>query len=573
MGATDGIYLYRMERFEEIWFRATSSPVISVEWLTNDHELATLAGDEVSIWDASTGSLLHAAILPCTATVGAFNPIASIVAVNAPNPSDVESWNDLYLLEMRTGQVLHTLDPGKDVSPVETVVWSSDGSTLAAAYGSGVILWDTETGNEIRRLRGLPLDRPFMISSLAFSPDDTRLAAGAFQATEFSESSSGAVVIWDIGTSGLPIIWELANPLRHEVAWSPDGQTLVYSAGGQVIVRAVLSGEPLQSFGGSGSLKFVSNGEALMITMLDMITLLDLRTGGVLQTLGGHSFSVYEVQFSPDGLTLASGSISHANLWDVGTGAWLRAIAPGYWVREIAWLPDGKTLATGSANPILWDVRTGEQQYSLNTGEASTMAGWPVALSPDGTVLAGGSDRLVTLWASQTGNQLRALQVDGPVSGLAWSPDGRTLAAAWAGDWSGGIVIWDIQAGLALQTLGQNQQGGVTDLAWSPRGDMIAAIEDGRLALWDVETGRSLQLLQGVDAYVSWSVAFSPDGNILAAGGEKVILWDTHTGQEVGSLEVDGTAYALDFSPDGSWLAIGCSPSDKGGVFLWAVMP
>src|SRR5262249_42923997 len=138
------------------------------------------------------------------------------------------------------------------------------------------------------------------------------------------------------------------------------------------------------------------------------------------------------------------------------------------------------------------------------------------AFAPDGkTIAAGGADRTIRLWDSG-GKLLRAL---GPqpkwVLGLAFSPDGKTLASATEPDPS--VVLWDVGTGRRLRTL----RGGANPLrciAFSPDGRTFASagIADP-IHVWDLETGKPLHRLErprGPSGRTRdvWRVAFSPDG-------------------------------------------------------------
>ena len=79
----------------------------------------------------------------------------------------------------------------------------------------------------------------------------------------------------------------------------------------------------------------------------------------------GHTSSVTNVVFSPDGKKLASGSSDDTvRLWDVETGQAIGLALEGHtdWVRNVVFSPDGKKLASGSYDDTvrLWDVETGQ---------------------------------------------------------------------------------------------------------------------------------------------------------------------------------------------------------------------
>jgi WD40 repeat protein len=152
----------------------------------------------------------------------------------------------------------------------------------------------------------------------------------------------------------------------------------------------------------------------------------------------------------------------------------------------------------------------------------------------------------------------------GTVRSVAFSPDGHTLAA---GDYDGGIGLWDVATGRRIATLSEGSN--VRSVAFSRDGQTLAASDtDGHIGLWDVATGRrTATLAEGSSVE---SVAFSRDGQTLAAGdlGGHVGVWDVATGRRTGTLAEGSPVYGVAFSRDGQTLAVG----EWGGrVGLWDV--
>jgi WD40 repeat protein len=283
----------------------------------------------------------------------------------------------------------------------------------------------------------------------------------------------------------------------------------------------------------------------------------------------GHSETVTSVAFSPDGKTLASGSLdSRIKLWDVSTGKELRTLI-GHRVTSVAFSPSGQTLANGNLdNTIeLWDAPTGREGVFPLTGHSSFVTS--VAFSPDRKILASGSyDDTVKLWVFSTGKELHTLKGhSGGVNSVAFSPDGKILASGSADDT---VKLWVVSTGKELRTL-KGHSDAINSVAFSPDGKTLASgSADDTVKLWDVATVTELRTLKGHSSTVN-SVAFSPDGKTLMSGsGDTTIkLWDVSTGKELRTLKGHSNAvWAVAFCPDEKTLASG---SEDHSVKLWDV--
>lgn len=238
----------------------------------------------------------------------------------------------------------------------------------------------------------------------------------------------------------------------------------------------------------------------------------------------------YTVAFSPDGAVLATGKPSAIALYNLATRQ-LHHLAAHYdgMAMQVAYSGDGKWLGGVGGTVRLWTADTLEP---VLLPEERRGAKGCLAFRRDGALLASAhtlweglnETRVVRLW------DLGKLQVQGELRGhsaeveaLAFSPDGRLLAAACGRT----LLVWDVDAGTVTQRLTHPSRK-YKDVAFSPDGRHLAyACNDATVRLvavdgWTEAAGYDWELGPMI------SVAFAPDG-MRAAGGSgkgKIVVWD-----------------------------------------------
>ncbi|MCC7448283.1 MAG: WD40 repeat domain-containing protein [Anaerolineae bacterium] len=289
--------------------------------------------------------------------------------------------------------------------------------------------------------------------------------------------------------------------------------------------------------------------------------------------------------YSPDGKTLAVSSSLGVWLFN-GSGPFdkpIRFLDQDDWVHNVAFSPDGKILAAAGNKSIwLWDVRRGTKR---GTFPGDTL----VDFSPDGRLLAtrglsgdgfgGWPTATVRIFDAATGVELSTLianQWSTRTTDLAFSPDGKLIAAIWSATSYGGgcgddsqkrIQIWRMKDVFGKWRVTPDDMlfsAETTGLhfSFSPDSTKLVygnATEGGGIAIWDTRT-------HSVEAVwdEGWfdNAAFNSNGTFLAAVKQdiseeayqyKTILYDAHLGKPIQTLNQGLDAPT--FSPDDHTLA------------------
>jgi WD40 repeat protein len=292
----------------------------------------------------------------------------------------------------------------------------------------------------------------------------------------------------------------------NSVTWSPDGRQLATGSNeGQIRIWDAVSGQLLRSLSSdrqrTGSRSWINSvawspAGDLLLSADDAIHLWDVATGAEVRVLDEVVGGIEAVRWSPDGTRFAWGNIAtgkgSVSIWDLSTMRQQTTLSGhGDWVSDFAWSPDGTLLASGGENNMvhLWDDRTGAERYIFSRHTATVN---DLAWSPDGAMVATVSqDGTLRIVEAGTGQQIRLFELSDVVAieSVDWSPDmgwlalGGSLGISASGNREY-LWIFDGAKGATLSVLAGHTKG-VTDVAWSPDGTMLASASlDSTVRIW-----------------------------------------------------------------------------------------
>lgn len=475
------------------------APVVMTRFSPDAKTLLTVAGKEVTLWEAGEKALSKKLALTSGKDIRSaqFSPDGQLI-VTASDDGSAQIWN------AATGQKQGA--PLKHGDWVYAASFSADGKfIITASHDKSARVWNAATGQPVT-------DSLKQTGSVRWATlsHDGKLAL---------TTSDSTAQVWDV-EKGQP----LGQPLAHDggvyyASFSPDAKFV-----------ATASGDKTAKIWGMGS------------------------TNAAPQILK-HNDWVNQVKFTQDGRHVVTcSSDGTAKVWEVPTGKQIgQTIQHGAAINMITISPNVRVLATASADRTarLWDLKTG-----LPLSEPMELAGdvkW-VEFSPDGLWIsvgcADGSNGMTRVWSAVERRPLSlALNHDTQLAQAVFNRAGDRVLTV-ADDRT--VRVWDVATGQLVGSPLKHDYR-VTMAVFSADGRYVATAADRYGRVWKTDTGEVVGQPVMHDRQVN-TVAFRQDGSVLLTASEDgtAKLWNTADGKQIGeAMKHDRAVRMASFSSDG----------------------
>lgn len=538
-----------------IWDVATGARLLDLEGHGEDvralaftpdgKQLLTTGFDRsIRLWDAKTGKLIRALTgapsLQYLKTLIGLGPdrdedVFRAIAVSPDGKWALSgSWGrvrNVKLWNLGTGKLERTLDGQPQA--VVSVGFTPDGSQIFAAGEYGiVVMWDVATGTVTRRLE--PHGESFLLETAVASPNGHELAIAGTKVPE----------IWDIGTGTVAASFGAGLRLGLDIAFTQDGSRLAVTADNGVAIWDVVGGRLLRNIGdhsNDAAGVAISRDGTLVLTggRDNLAKLWDVASGALIKTFTGHTNWVEHVALSNDKRYAASGSSIDGiiKIWDVESGKQLQELrGHAASLAQLEFSPDGLSLLSGSwdGSVILWDLTRTAKRFDFLTDvrdiynpksetneQAQRAIDW-VGFSNDGArLMAVTHNGAAHMWDAQTGVSLNSRPpISTYLNPVILSHDGTKIF--WDAD-LGAVQVTDVASGKEMDELPSAAKAGGLAMATSADDRLLAAVGSDRIVrIWDTRSRRQLVSLYNGGSDM-WA-ALTPQGFFSASPKADALL-------------------------------------------------
>ncbi|NXO93408.1 NEDD1 protein, partial [Certhia brachydactyla] len=236
---------------------------------------------------------------------------------------------------------------------------------------------------------------------------------------------------------------------------------------------------------------------------------------------------------------------------------------PSHPVSSLCWASNNRYLATASAagdkivvsscksKPVpLFEIAEGAKQTCVSLNSSSSY------------LISGGLDSTVNIWDLKSRKIYRSLKEHkDEVTCVAYNwNDGYVVS----GSLSGEIILHSVTTNLSSSPFGYGSRQPVRHLKYSSfKKSLLGTVSDsGNVTLWDVNSQTQYHNFENTHKAPASEICFSPVNKLLLVTvglDKRIILYDTLSKKLLTTIVADFPLTTVDFMPDGTTLAIGCS--------------
>ncbi|MCK6613764.1 MAG: caspase family protein [Ignavibacteriaceae bacterium] len=522
--------------------------------------------------------LFMAAILPSFQKVSAQEGMPELVpqSGHAPAVSALAPFKDIYILsgDLLGNVILWNAETGRQIRnfsghnrKIKKIAASPDGETIAALSEDGsVVVWKALSGERVRLINTAEL------ADFAFAGDTSLILATA-ERQVYSISITGP-----------------EKPMKHLFSYvrlNSSERTLISSVfsvkdstwflitqpgfGSKVYQLAVsnflnFSGKRTYDIndGIPGGLAISADERYAGLSLNGNIHIFDAAKGRLLTTIETGNDTIYRFEFSADGVYLAvQQNDSSAGIWNQITQKSAGVVtAPGRFLTSLMISPDRKYVYTGSGNGEIFQFdfksRRKTREFKSNLRYLTAMD----FFGKENNLVTGSLIQGVNIFRSDG----RVTEIPTDSEGFLYtlaSPDEKTIA----GINEKRIVLWEAETGREISRT-DKPPGMVNSAVFSPDGSVVyIALPDSSLLIYS--TAKKEFTKQKGFAGEIFNVSVSPDGNKLALADRwySFTVYSTETYDSLFSLGAHGSViYSSAWSPDGELIA---TTAEDSCVYIW----